>query len=505
MDPLAIFHPVVREWFERRFAAPTEAQALGWPAIAQEKNTLIAAPTGSGKTLAAFLLCIDRLLREGIGGKLPDLARVVYVSPLKALSNDIHQNLAQPLEEISRLAGEQGLTLPDIRIAVRTGDTPAHERQARARKPPHIWITTPESLYVLLTSESGRRGLSGVHTLILDEIHSIAGNKRGSHLALSVERLCALTRRPVTRIGLSATMHPVEEAARFLVGTPDIDTDGTPRCTIVDTGRRRTMDLQVEMPDMELGPIATLELWEETIARIADLVSEQRTTLVFVNTRRLVERVAHQLSQKIGEENIVAHHGSLSRKTRLDAEQRLKSGDVRVCVATASLELGIDIGAVDLVCQIGSPRSIGVLLQRVGRSGHRLGGFPMGRVFPLTRDELIECTALIYAIRKGELDAMAIPPWPLDILAQQIVAMCSAENWEVEDLFRFVRRAYPYAGLPRALYDSVVKMLSEGFAGKLGRRSAYLHHDTIHGILRPARCPAGGNNQRRRHSGQCQL
>ena len=482
-----MFHPVVREWFESRFAAPTEAQILGWPAIAQGKHTLIAAPTGSGKTLAAFLLCIDRLLRESTAGKLPDQAQVAYVSPLKALSNDIHKNLAQPLEEMARLARARGLALPEIRVAVRTGDTPARERQARARKPPHIWITTPESLYVLLTSESGRRGLSGVHTLILDEIHSIAGNKRGSHLALSVERLCALTARPVTRIGLSATMHPVEEAARFLVGTSDIDPDGNPRCTIVDTGHRRTMDLQIEMPDMELGPIATLELWDGTVARIADLVRGQRTTLVFVNTRRLVERVAHQLSRKIGEENIVAHHGSLSRKTRLHAEQRLKSGDVRVCVATASLELGIDIGAVDLVCQIGSPRSIGVLLQRVGRSGHRLGGFPVGRVFPLTRDELIECTALIYAVRKGELDTMTVPPWPLDILAQQIVAMCAAEDWTVEDLFCLVRRAYPYAGLPRAFYDSVVKMLSEGFALKLGRRSAYLHYDSIHGILRARR------------------
>ena len=487
MDPLAIFHPIVREWFERRFTAPTEAQALGWPAIARGKHTLIAAPTGSGKTLAAFLLCIDRLLRAGIQGELPDAAQVAYVSPLKALSNDIHRNLSQPLEEISLMAKERGLTLPDIRIAVRTGDTPAHERQARARKPPHIWITTPESLYILLTSESGRRGLSGVHTLILDEIHSIAGNKRGSHLALSVERLCALTGKPITRIGLSATMHPISEAARFLVGTSDIDSDGTPHCTVIDTGHARAMDLQVEMPDMELGPIATLELWEETVARIASLIREQRTTLVFVNTRRLVERVAHQLSQKIGEENIVAHHGSLSRKTRLQAEERLKSGDVRVCVATASLELGIDIGAVDLVCQIGSPRSIGVLLQRVGRSGHRLGGFPRGRVFPLTRDELIECTALLYAIRKGELDVLAVPPWPLDILAQQIVAMCAAEEWQVEDLFRVVSNAYPYAKLPRAFYDRVVKMLSEGFAGKLGRRSAYLHYDGIHGILRGRR------------------
>lgn len=487
MEPLTMFHPVVREWFERRFAAPTEAQVLGWPAIAQGRHTLIAAPTGSGKTLAAFLLCIDRLLRLGIDGRLPETANVVYVSPLKALSNDIHQNLSQPLEEMSRLAAEGGWTFPEIRIAVRTGDTPAKERQARARKPPHIWITTPESLYILLTSESGRSGLSGVNTLILDEIHSVAGNKRGSHLALSVERLCALAARPVTRIGLSATMHPIEEAARFLVGTSEIDTNGKPCCTIIDIGHRRAMDLRIEMPDMELGPIATLEIWKETIARVAQLIREQRTTLVFVNTRRLVERVAHQLSEEIGEENIVAHHGSLSRTSRLHAEQRLKIGDVRVCVATASLELGIDIGAVDLVCQIGSPRSIGVLLQRVGRSGHWLGGFPKGRVFPLTRDELIECAALAYAIRKGELDALSVPPWPLDILAQQIVAMCSAGEWSVENLFQVVRKAYPYAALPRPFFNRVVKMLAEGFAGKLGRRSAYLHYDAIHGILRGRR------------------
>jgi len=487
MDPLDIFHPIVREWFERTFAAPTEAQTMGWPAIARGEHTLIAAPTGSGKTLAAFLLCIDRLLRTGIDGKLPDTAQVAYVSPLKALSNDIHQNLSKPLEEISQLAAEKGWKIPEIRIAVRTGDTPARERQARARKPPHIWITTPESFYVLLTSESGRRGLAGVHTLILDEIHSIAGNKRGSHLALSVERLCALTGKSVTRIGLSATVRPIEEAARFLVGSFETEPDGSPHCRIVDAGCRREMDLQVEMPDLELGPIATLEIWEETVARVAELVRRHRTTLVFVNTRRLVERVAHQLSQKIGEENIVAHHGSLSRKTRLQAEERLKSGDVRVCVATASLELGIDIGAVDLVCQIGSPRSIGTLIQRVGRSGHWLGGLPSGRVFPLTRDELIECTALVHAIRKGELDALAIPPWPLDILAQQIVAMCATEEWKVDELFQVIRKAYPYAALPRTFYDRVVKMLAEGFAGKLGRRSAYLHHDSIHGVLRGRR------------------
>jgi ATP-dependent helicase Lhr and Lhr-like helicase len=487
MDPLSGFHPLIRRWFESRFVSPTDAQALGWPAIAQNRHTLISAPTGSGKTLAAFLLCIDRLFQTAIRGELPDSAKVVYVSPLKALSNDIHKNLSVPLAEIVALARASGLAVPEIRIAVRTGDTPAHERQARARKPPHIWITTPESLYVLLTSVSGRRGLSGVHTLILDEIHSIAGNKRGSHLSISVERLCALVGTPVTRIGLSATMRPIEEVARFLVGASSLESDGRPQCTIIHTGHLREMDLQIEMPDAELGPIATHELWDETLARVADLTGEHRTTLVFVNTRRLVERVSHILSQKIGEENIVAHHGSLSRKTRLRAEERLKSGEVRVCVATSSLELGIDIGAIDLVCQIGSPRSIGVLLQRVGRSGHSKNVLPKGRVFPLTRDELIECAALIYAVRKGELDRLSIPPWPLDVLSQQIVAMCAAEDWGVEDIYRVICNAYPYCRLPRASFDSVVKMLSGDSSRRLGRRSAYLHHDNINGVLRGRR------------------
>jgi ATP-dependent helicase Lhr and Lhr-like helicase len=487
MDSLSIFHPIVREWFERRFDAPTEAQMLGWPAIARGSHTLIAAPTGSGKTFAAFLICIDRLLRAALEGDLADSAQVVYVSPLKALSNDIHKNLSEPLQEIVQIALERGIKIPEIRIALRTGDTPANERQARARRPPHVWITTPESFYILLTSESGRRGLAGVHTLILDEIHSIAGNKRGSHLALSVERLSALVRTPIAHIGLSATMRPIEEVARFLVGAEGIDADGKPRCAIIDAGHRREMDLQIETPGDELGPIATHELWDETIARTADLVQQHGTTLVFVNTRRLVERVSHLLSQKIGEENIVAHHGSLSRITRLKAEERLKKGEVRVCVATSSLELGIDIGAIDLVCQIGSPRSIGILLQRIGRSGHRLSGLPKGRLFPLTRDELIECAGLVYAVKKGALDCLSIPPWPLDILSQQIVAMCAAEDWKIEDLFCTIRKAYPYCALPRKEYDRVVKMLSEGFSERLGRRSTYLHYDHIHQTLRGRR------------------
>ncbi|HEY3129770.1 MAG TPA: DEAD/DEAH box helicase [Acidobacteriota bacterium] len=503
---LSYFHPFVREWFQRKFAAPTEAQALGWPAIAQGQHTLISAPTGSGKTLAAFLVCIDRLLRAALSANLPDVSQVVYVSPLKALSNDVHRNLSVPLQEITALAWEQGVMIPEIRVAVRTGDTPASERQATARKPPHIWITTPESLYILLTSVSGRRGLAGVRTLILDEIHAVADDKRGSHLSLSVERLCALVGEPITRIGLSATQRPIEEVARFLVGAANVETDltssdvsgharwvrsqgpsGTPRCTIVDTGHRRSIDLQVEIPSDELGPIATHEIWDQTLSRIASLIQEHRTTLVFVNTRRLVERVAHQLSNKIGEEQVVAHHGSLSRKTRMDAEERLKRAQVKVCVATASLELGIDVGAVELVCQIGSTRSINVLLQRVGRSGHWLAATPKGRLFPLTRDELLECAALLHAVRRGDLDQLSIPPWPLDVLSQQIVAMCGAGEWGEEDLFSLVRRAYPYRDLPRRHFDQILEMLSEGVATNLGRRSAYLHRDRIHAKLRGRR------------------
>ena len=486
-DVLAQFHPLIREWFLSRFEAPTGAQAEGWPAIARGTHTLVAAPTGSGKTLAAFMTCLDRLVRAGLEGSLPETTEVVYVSPLKALANDIERNLTGPLAEIGRLAEERGTPLPEIRVGLRTGDTPASKRQAMAKRPPHMLVTTPESLYILLTSDSGRRGLAGVRTLILDELHAVADDKRGSHLSLSVERLCRLADGPITRIGLSATQRPIEEVGRFLVGVANINPDGRPDCLIVDTGHSREMDLALELPENEIGPIATHEQWDHALDRVAELVREHHTTILFVNTRRLVERLAHQMSERLGEKAVAAHHGSLSQEIRRDAEQRLKAGKVKVCVATASLELGIDVGAVDLVCQVGSPRSIGLLLQRVGRSGHFLGGTPKGRLFPLTRDELVECMALVRGIRRGNLDTLAIPAWPLDVLAQQIVAESGAAEQDEDELFELARRAYPYRELPRERFDEVVDMLSRGIAPREGRRSSYVHRDAVNGKLRGRR------------------
>ncbi len=482
------FHPLVARWFRHRFAGPTAVQARGWEAIASGRSALLTAPTGSGKTLAAFLVCIDRLIRDGLAGRLDEAPRIVYVSPLKALSNDVHKNLQEPLREIAALAVAEGIDLPDIRVATRTGDTPAAERQAMARRPPHIWITTPESLFILLTSESGRRGLRATGTIIVDEIHAVAGDKRGAHLALSLERLQALCDRLLVRIGLSATVSPIDEVARLLVGRAAVDAGGRPDCEIIDEGHRRDLDLALELPRDELGPIATHELWDEVIGRIAALAKAHRTTLVFVNTRRLVERVAHRLSSgPLGEGTVVAHHGSLSRATRLRAEESLKNGAAQVCVATASLELGIDIGSVDLVCQIGSPRSVSLFLQRAGRSGHAIGRTPKGRLFPLTRDELVECAALLRLIDRGELDRLRLPEWPLDILAQQVVAAAACEDWDENDLFAVMTRAWPYRDLPRERFDQVIAMLSEGVATSRGRRSALLHRDGVNSRVRGRR------------------
>jgi ATP-dependent Lhr-like helicase len=545
---LAWAHPLVAEWFVQKFGTPTEPQEQGWPHILAGRTTLISAPTGSGKTLAAFLACIDRLVRKALAGHLDDRTEVLYVSPLKALGNDIQKNLEVPLSEILQLAGERGLLMPEIRTAVRTGDTLMHERRAMLKRPPHILVTTPESLYILLTAERSRAILRDVETVIVDEIHAVADDKRGAHLTLSLERLEALTYRAPVRIGLSATQKPIEEVAHFLTG------NGRPAPVIVDVGHKRNLDLAVEVPGSALGPITTNEMWDEVYNRLVELIEQHRSTLVFVNTRRLAERIAHHVGERLGEDNVAAHHGSLSRKLRLSAETKLKEGKVKVLVATASLELGIDIGTVDLVVQISSPRAIAVALQRVGRSGHWRGAIPKGRFFAGTRDDLLECAALVRAIRQGDLDRLIIPDAPLDILAQQIVAACAAEGgsvrvawaprprlpetesgvgdselwasqaastgadrnataaietraarprftdqpgrtdqgeddggWDEDALFALVTRAYPYRNLSREAYESILEMLSEGIASRRGRYGAYIHHDKVNRKLRPRR------------------
>ena len=558
------FHPLTAEWFQGRFAAATTPQLEAWPAIRAGRDVLVSAPTGSGKTLAAFLICLDRLVTAGLAGRLDDRVEVVYVSPLKALSNDIGRNLETPLAELEQLAFERGLPAPGIRTAVRTGDTPAWERERMVRRPPHILVTTPESLFILLTAERSRAALRHAETVIVDEIHALADDKRGSHLALTLARLDDLVRktgmpRP-QRVGLSATVRPIDAVARFLQGTVPVGASDRPTgaavfpgepsgpgpvsaaaperpaaavlpgqpsgtasgdasegpggadgtagpaggapggrghdspasVTVIDSGHRRRLDLAVEVPRDELGVVATNEMWAEIYDRIAELILAHRTTLVFVNTRRLCERVAHHLEERLGEEAVLAHHGSLSRRIRQGAERRLKSGELRAVVATASLELGIDVGTVDLVCQIGSPRSIAVALQRIGRSGHHVdtpdgSHVPRGRLFATTRDELVECAALVHAIRQGRLDQLAIPEWPLDVLAQQLVAACASETWSVEALFALVRSAAPYAALPRPAFEAVVDMLSDGIATSRGRAGAYLHRDRVNGTVRGRR------------------
>ncbi|PWU00288.1 MAG: DEAD/DEAH box helicase [Terriglobia bacterium] len=478
---LSGFDPLVAEWFSARFGQPTEPQLRGWPAIREGQDVLISAPTGSGKTLAAFLLCIDNLVRRARAGALPDQTEVVYVSPLKALSNDIHKNLEIPLAGIAALAAERSVPLAPIRTALRTGDTPQWERQQMTREHPHILVTTPESLYILLTAARPREMLSRVRAVIVDEIHAVADDKRGSHLALTLARLDHLVEQnggpKPQRIGLSATVKPLEEVAAFL----------SERARVIHVGHRRAMELAVEVPRDELGPVASNEMWGEIYDRVADLIRENRTTLVFVNTRRLAERVAHHLTERLGESAVLPHHGSLSRALRLEAERRLKNGELKAVVATASLELGIDIGTVDLVCQIGSPRSIAVALQRIGRAGHWVGALPKGRLFATTRDELIECAALVRSIHGGELDRLEIPNNALDILAQQVVAMCAAEEWAEDDLYRVIRCAWPYRNLERKAFDAVIEILSEGISTSRGRSGAYLHRDAVNNRLKARR------------------
>src|SRR5229473_2368775 len=413
------FHPVIRKWFSETLGEPTRAQAQGWAAIRHRRHTLIAAPTGSGKTLAAFLSALDDLVQDGLAGPLPDEVRVVYVSPLKALSADIHKNLAEPRRGIRRLAEEQGLEPPRITAAVRTGDTPSSERASMLKTPPHILVTTPESLYLLLTAERSRAMLRTVRTVIVDEIHAVIGTRRGAHLALSLERLQDVAEAPLHRIGLSATQKPIDDVARWLAPGADV--------AIIDEGHKRVMDLTLEMPRSALDPIMSNEVWEEYYDRLTQLISQHKTTLIFVNTRKMAECTARHLSERLGEEAVTAHHGSLSKEKRLNAEERLKSGHLKALVATASLELGIDIGHVDLVCQIGSPNRIATFLQRVGRSGHTVSGMPKGRLFPVSRDDLVECAALLRSVRRGELDHIVAHDATLAVLAQQIVAETSCD------------------------------------------------------------------------------
>ena len=483
------FHPAVAGWFLKTFPAPTEAQAAAWPPIRHGRSTLVAAPTGSGKTLTAFLSAIDDLVQRGLanGGALPDETLVIYVSPLKALSNDIRLNLQVPLQGIGAELHARGLPPLDIRTAVRTGDTTQQERNALKKRAPHILVTTPESLYVLLGSDSGRRMLSTVRTVIVDEIHALANSKRGSHLALSLERLDALCGRRLPRIGLSATQKPVSAVARFLVGGAAIGSETPADCAIIDVGHVRERDLALEIPPVPLEAVMPNDVWERVYDRLAELVALHRTTLIFVNTRRMAERAARHLTERLGKEAVAAHHGSLAKEHRFDAEQRLKRGELRVLIATASLELGIDIGDVDLVCQLGSPRAIAPFLQRVGRSGHHVGGMPKGRLFPTSRDDLIECAALLDCVRRGELDALQIPRAPLDVLAQQIVAEVSSAEWNEDALFALMRRAAPYAELTREQYDAVLRMLAEGYTSRNGPRGAYVHRDVVSGTLRGRR------------------
>jgi Lhr-like helicases len=474
-------HPVVREWFVEKFGTPTEPQEQGWPQIVANKSVLITAPTGSGKTLAAFLACIDRLVRKSLAGELDAKTEVIYVSPLKALSNDVQKNLEGPLAEIVAVAERHGLNMKEIRTAVRTGDTPNAERQSMLRKPPHILVTTPESLYILLTAEKPREMLRGVTTVIVDEIHAVADDKRGAHLSLSLERLEALTDKPPVRVGLSATAKPIEEIAQFLAGSK------RKAPIIIAVGQKRELDIAVEVPNIPLAAVATHEMWDEIYNRIAGFTENHRSTLVFVNTRKMAERLAYQLAERLGDAVVGTHHGSLARKIRLDAEQKLKAGKLKVLVATASLELGIDIGSVDLVCQIGSPRSIAVALQRIGRAGHWRGAIPKGRIFATTRDELIETASLIEAIREGDLDRIEIPQKPMDVLTQQIVATCATGEWNEKDLFDLMRHAYPYRELKRNEFDEIIEMLSEGVAGRKVKYGKYLHRDGINHTVKGRR------------------
>src|SRR5580692_2855190 len=500
-ESLVWAHPITAEWFLNKFGSPTEPQTHGWPSILAGEATLISAPTGSGKTLAAFLVCIDQLLRASLSGQLAPCTQVVYVSPLKALSNDVQKNLDAPLAEIQQLAMQRGYLCPHIRTAVRTGDTLPKERAAMLRNPPHILVTTPESLYILLTAGKSREHLRRVRTLIVDEIHAVADDKRGAHLALSLERLDALVTganrlnpgqflaglaTPPQRIGLSATQNPIELVANFLTGVHE-NPEARKPATLIQVGQRRQLDIAIEVPSDELSSVTNTGMWSEIFDKLAAHAQNHRSTLVFVNTRRLVEKIAFALASRIGPENVAAHHGSLSRVLRLDAEQRLKNGEIKILIATASLELGIDIGDIDIVCQISTTRAVATAMQRVGRAGHWRGAIPKGRFFATTRDDLMEQAALVRKMRAGELDQLQIPPQPADVLMQQIVAACGAEPWEEDALYNTLRRAYPYRNLTRDAFEKILTLLTEGIESSRGRYGAYLLRDGVQHHLHPRR------------------
>jgi ATP-dependent helicase Lhr and Lhr-like helicase len=492
---VSAFHPVVRAWFERRFGRPSAIQESGWPLIGGGHDVLLCAPTGSGKTLAAFLWSINQLVIEAGSGALPDEVSVLYVSPLKALANDIRLNLEEPLSGVRASAAEAGLGLAPIRAGLRTGDTPAGERSAMLRRPPHILVTTPESLFILLTSARFREKLRSVRWVIVDELHALAGNKRGAHLAITLERLERLVvaqsaARPA-RIGLSATLNPIEELGRFLTGA-EVDADGNRcerPCWIVRAGDGpRQMDLQVLAPGPELGPLATHPHWDAVYDRIAELIGAHRTTLVFTLSRRWAERVALALQKRLGQDAVMAHHGSLARAERLLAEQRLKRGELRAIVATASLELGIDVGAVDLVCQIDSPKSISAAIQRIGRSGHALGQTPKGRIFAMTLDDLLECGAAVRAMRSGHLDQVEIPTGCLDVAAQQIVAIAADEGQIAEaELLRILRRAHNFSSLEPAQLRALLEQMAAELPERIQGAYPKIFYDRTGGWVRPRR------------------